>query len=157
MGGVPNHLSEVADLAAGAEAFGADDEVDGDGGEVVAKALDEGDCGVVREADAEDELVGAGVLLTAVAGERLVHAIVDAFEGFEEGDAGVEGRCGGVGAADGAREGAGGEQSDDHVGQAAQREQEEHRFDCEGHLEEFTEAGDLSRGEPASEGRVDYS
>ena len=77
--------------------------------------------------------IGAGVLLTAVAGERLVHAIVDAFEGLEEGDAGVEGRCGGVGAADGAREGAGGEQSDDHVGQAAQREQEEHRFDCEGH------------------------
>ena len=86
--GVREHLDEVGDFAAGAEAVGALDEADVSVWKFDAEAGYLGDGGVFEGAYAEEELEVAGVVLLAVAGEGGVHAGVDAFDGLEDGDAG---------------------------------------------------------------------
>jgi len=67
------------------------DELDGDMGEFALELFDGRDGGVVEGGDAEEKFVVAGVGLAAMAAEGVEHGGVEAFEGFEDGDAGGEG------------------------------------------------------------------
>ncbi len=88
---VGNELREGADFAIGAEAVGALDEANGAIRKLLLQLLDGCDGGVVERGDAEEEFVGARVILAAVAAKGIEHAGVDALEGLENADAGEEG------------------------------------------------------------------
>ena len=104
MARVREHLDEVRDLAVGAEELRAFDDADGVIGKLLLKLTDGDEGGVGERADAEEDLVLAGVVLTAVAGEGGVHLVIEAADGLEDAD---RGRVGGTRAAQAVDEGAG--------------------------------------------------
>ncbi len=129
---VRQHLHEVGDFAAGAEAQRADNEADGGFGELGAQALDLGNGGVVKRLHAEEEFEFRSVHLAAVAGEPGVHARVDTFERLEDCDGRREGR-GLADAFHGADEIARTPQRKQHVRHTGDREERRERLKCHGH------------------------
>jgi len=108
-------LDEVGDFAAGPQALAAFDEFDGDFGAFCLEAVDLGDGWIIEAVDAEDDLKGCRIVLTAMALEASVHTGIDAFEGLEDGYA-LDERLGGAGLGDGADVVSGAEEGQQKVG-----------------------------------------
>ena len=129
--GVGEELDEGGDLAGGAEVLGAKDEAEVDVGVEGGEVGDDAGGGVVRGADAAEDLEGAGVVLEAVGLERGTEGVVCAAEGFEEGDAGGRGIGweDGVEVAEVVREAAGAKQCERGVDEAADGEERQRELD----------------------------
>ena len=95
--GVGHKLREIADLAVGTEDLWTEDEANGVIGEFCLELADDGSGRIVEAGDAEEDLVFAGVVLTAVAGESFGHAGIEAVDGLKDADGQSEG-SGGEGA-----------------------------------------------------------
>ncbi len=85
------HLDQVRDLAVGAENLGAFDDADGMIGKLLLKLADSDKGGVAERADAEQDLVFAGVVLAAMAGEGGVHLVIEAADRLQDADGGCVG------------------------------------------------------------------
>ena len=139
---------QVGDLAAGAQALRADDELDGDRRVLRLQALDLGHGGVVRPVHAKHQLKGAPIALRAVAHQPWVHPGVDALQRFQQADPRGEGRRF-PGPANAVRIGPGTPQRKQHVGDAGhghERRQRLHAFrDCIPHRSSLPNAAWANR------------